>query len=55
MRRLCNDASVRSYKDLKVDTEESMAKSKDVTPDMLKTVFVTRFIRSTVRIFAPML
>ncbi len=44
-----------SIVDLKRDIEESMAKSIEVTPDMLKTGLVTRFIRSVVRIFAPML
>ena len=41
--------------DLKQDIEETMAKSIEVTPDMLKTGIATRFIRSVVRIFAPML
>lgn len=44
-----------SIKDLKKDIEETMAKSMEVTPDMLKTGPFTRFIRSVVRIFAPML
>jgi len=44
-----------SIKDLKKDIEETMAKSVAVTPDMLKTGLVTRFVRSVVRIFAPML
>ncbi len=44
-----------SIKDLKKDIEETMAKSIKVTSDMLKTGLITRFIRSVVRIFAPML
>ena len=44
-----------SIRDLKKDIEETMAKSIEVTPDMMKTGLLTRFIRSVVRIFAPML
>ena len=44
-----------SIKDLKKDIEETMAKSIEVTPDVLKTGLFTRFVRSVVRIFAPML
>ena len=44
-----------SIKDLKKGIEETMAKSIEVTPDMLKTGLFTRFVRSVVRIFAPML
>ena len=44
-----------SIKTLKADVEATMAKSIEVTPDMLKTGLLTRFIRSVVRIFAPML
>ena len=44
-----------SIKALKTDIEATMAKSIEVTPDMLKTGLITRFIRSIVRIFAPML
>lgn len=44
-----------SIKDLKTDIEVTMAKSIEITPDMLKTGLITRFIRSVVRIFAPML
>lgn len=44
-----------SIKDLKADIEATMAKSIEITPDMLKTGLITRFIRSVVRIFAPML
>ena len=42
-------------KDMERDIKETMEKSMEVTEDMLKTGFVTRFIRSVVRIFAPML
>ncbi|MBE6619539.1 MAG: cardiolipin synthase [Ruminococcaceae bacterium] len=41
--------------DLKQDIEETMAKSIEVTPEMLKTGPFTRFVRSVVRIFAPIL
>ena len=41
--------------DLKRDIEETMEKSIEVTPDMLKTGPMTRLFRSVVRIFAPML
>ena len=44
-----------SIKDIKRDIDETMEKSIEVTPDMMKTGLVTRFIRSVVRIFAPML
>ena len=44
-----------SIGDLQRDIEWTMEKSIEVTPKMLKTGFVTRFIRSVVRIFAPML
>ena len=44
-----------SIGDLKRDIEQTMSKSIEVTPDMLKTGLITRFIRSVVRIFAPML
>ena len=44
-----------SIKDLKKDIEETMAKSIEVTPDMLKTGLITRLVRSVVRIFAPMM
>lgn len=40
---------------LKADTEETLSKSIRITPDMLKTNLLQRFIRSVVRIFAPML
>ena len=44
-----------SIKDLKSDIDETLAKSIEITPDMLKTGLLTRFIRAVVRIFAPML
>ncbi|MBR2340698.1 MAG: cardiolipin synthase [Clostridia bacterium] len=44
-----------SIKDLKADIDETMEKSVEITPDMLKTGLITRFIRSVVKIFAPML
>ena len=40
---------------LKADIEDTMAKSIEITPGMLKTGLFNRFIRSVVRIFAPML
>ena len=44
-----------SIKDLKADVEDTLNKSIEVTPDMLKTNLLQRFIRAVVRIFAPML
>ena len=44
-----------SIKNIKADIDDTIAKSIEITPDMLKTGLVTRFIRSVVRIFAPML
>ncbi len=44
-----------SIMNLKQDIEETMEKSIEVTLDMLKTGLFTRFVRSAVRIFAPML
>lgn len=44
-----------SIKDLKSDIDDTLEKSIEITPDMLKTNLLTRFIRSVVRIFAPML
>ena len=41
--------------DLKKDIEETMEKSGEVTRDMLKAGLLTRFVRSVVKIFAPML
>ena len=40
---------------LKADLENTMRKSIEVTPEMLKAGLMTRFIRAVVRIFAPML
>ncbi|MGM9522749.1 MAG: cardiolipin synthase [Oscillospiraceae bacterium] len=40
---------------LKSDMEATFEKSIQVTPDMLKTNLIQRFIRAVVRIFAPML
>jgi len=42
-------------KDLKQDILDTMAKSIEITNDMQKTGLITRFVRSVVRIFAPML
>ena len=44
-----------SIKDLKADIEYTFNKSIKVTPEMLKTNLLQRFIRAVVRIFAPML
>ncbi len=44
-----------SIGDLKRDIEATLEKSIEVTPDMLKTNNIQRFIRAVVRIFAPML
>ena len=44
-----------SIKDMKNDIEKTLEKSIEITPDKLKTGLITRFIRSVVRIFAPML
>ena len=44
-----------SIKNLKTDMEETLSKSIEVTPEMLKTNLLQRFIRAVVRIFAPML
>lgn len=40
---------------LKADIEDMFGKCIKITPDMLKTNIVQRFIRAVVRIFAPML
>lgn len=42
-------------KSLKTDMADTLAKCIEVTPDMLKTNLLQRFIRAVVRIFAPML
>ena len=44
-----------SIMDMKKDIEKTIATSIEITPRMLKTGLVTRFIRSVIRIFAPML
>lgn len=44
-----------SIKDLKKDIEETLNKSVHVTPELIKTSLLQRFIRSVVRIFAPLL
>lgn len=44
-----------SIKELKADIEATLNKCIEVTPDMLKTNLLQRFIRAVVRIFAPML
>jgi len=44
-----------SLKDLKADMENTLDKCIEVTPNMLKTNLLQRFIRAVVRIFAPML
>ena len=42
-------------KSLKTDIEDTFTKCIQITPDMLKTSLLQRFIRAVVRIFAPML
>ncbi|MBQ7921894.1 MAG: cardiolipin synthase [Clostridia bacterium] len=44
-----------SMGNLKADMEDTFGRSIEVTPDMLKTNLLQRFIRAVVRIFAPML
>lgn len=44
-----------SIKDIKADLDETLQKSMEITSDMLKTGVLKRFVRSVVRIFAPML
>ena len=41
--------------DLKTDILATLAKSTEITTEMLKTGLFTRFVRAVVRIFAPML
>ena len=41
--------------DLERDILETMQASVEVGPGMMKTGLITRFVRSVVRIFAPML
>ena len=42
-------------KALKADMEETLSKCIEVTPEMLKSNLLQRFICSVVRIFAPMM
>ncbi len=44
-----------AIKSLKADMEDTFTKCIEVTPNMLKTNLLQRFIRAVVRIFAPML
>ena len=44
-----------AIRDLKRDMEETLEKCIPVTPEMLKTSLLQRFICAVVRIFAPML
>ena len=44
-----------AIRDIRQDMEETMAKSEEITEEMLKTGLITRLVRSVVRIFAPML
>ncbi len=44
-----------SIRDLKADVENTMGKSIPVTEEMCKTTLVQSFVRSVVRIFAPLL
>ena len=44
-----------SIKDIKEDIDETLSKSIEITEKTLKTGLLKRFIRSVVRIFAPML
>ncbi len=42
-------------KALKADMEDTLTKCIEVTPEMLKTNLLQRFICAVVRIFAPMM
>ena len=44
-----------SIKDLKTDINDTLKKSIEITPNMLKTNLLNRFFRALVRLFAPML
>ncbi len=44
-----------SIKDLKSDMEDTLSKSIEIAPEMLKTNLLQRFIRAVVRILAPIL
>ncbi len=45
----------KSIADMKADIDDTLAKSMEITSDMLKTNLPTRFVRAIVRVFAPML
>ncbi len=45
----------KSIADMKSDIDDTLAKSIEITSDMLKTNLPTRFVRALVRVFAPML
>jgi cardiolipin synthase len=45
----------KCIKDLKKDIDNTLEKSIEITPKMLKTSLLNRFFRAIVRIFAPML
>lgn len=44
-----------SISEIKCDVDETLEKSIRITPDMLRTGHIVRFIRAFIRIFAPML
>ncbi len=44
-----------SIRELKADIDDTLAKSIEITPDMLKTGLLMRFVRSALRVFTPML
>jgi cardiolipin synthase len=44
-----------SIADLKADIDNTLEKCIEITPSMLKTGLLTRFLRAVVRIFAPLL
>ena len=41
--------------DIKSDIDDTLEKCTEVTPNMLKTGFIRRFIRAAVRVFAPLM
>ncbi len=45
----------KSIRELKIDMVDTLYKSIEVTPEMLETNLLQRFVRAVVRIFAPML
>ena len=53
--KLTGLSTARSTKDLKSDIEDTIRKSIEITPEMLKTNILNRIFRAFVRIFAPML